>query len=58
VLFTSKDRNPYAYLVAALAKGGQLYVLEVFFPDLETQGRHLEAVREAMESMEVRPWLW
>jgi hypothetical protein len=58
VLFTSKDRNPYAYLVAAHARGGQLYVLEVFFPDLEKQDRHVEAVREAMESMEVRPWLW
>ena len=58
VLFTSKDRNPYAYLVAVRTERGSLYVLEVFFPDLEARDRHLEGIRESMESMEVRPWLW
>jgi hypothetical protein len=58
VLFTSKDRNPYAYLVAIQGKRGRLYVLEVFFPDLAAMEKHLAGIREAMESMEVRAWLW
>jgi hypothetical protein len=58
VLFTSKDRNPYAYLVAVQIKGGKLYVVEVFFPDAEAKEQHLEDIREALGSMEVRPWLW
>jgi hypothetical protein len=58
VLFTSKDRNPYAYLVAVLAKRGRLYVVEVFFPDIEVKERHLTGIREALGSMEVRRWLW
>lgn len=57
-LFTSKDRNPYAYLVAVQVKGGRLYVLEVFFPDLEARDQHLAGIREAMGSLEVIPWLW
>jgi hypothetical protein len=58
VLFTSKDRNPYAYLAAVRVRGRTLYVLEVFFPDLETRDRHLAGIRRAMEAMEVRPWPW
>jgi hypothetical protein len=58
VLFTSKDRDPYAYLVAVRIKGNGLYVVEVFFPDLEAKDQHLEGIREAMDSLEVRPWLW
>jgi hypothetical protein len=57
-LFTSKDRNPYAYLVAVRAKGGRLYVVEVFFPDLEARAKHLADIREALLVLEVRPWLW
>lgn len=58
VLFTSKDRSPYAYLVAVRIRGGKLYVLEVFFPDLEARDKHLDDIQEAMLSLEVRPWLW
>jgi hypothetical protein len=58
VLFTSKDRNPYIYLVAVQMEGRRLYVVEVFFPDLEAKDQHLEGIREALESLEVRPWLW
>jgi hypothetical protein len=58
VLFTSKDRNPYAYLVAVHVEGRTLYVLEVFFPNLETRERHLAGIRRAIETMEVRSWLW
>jgi hypothetical protein len=57
-LFTSKDRNPYAYLVAVLVKGGRLYVVEVFFPNLDAQEQHLTGIRDALDSLEVRPWLW
>ena len=58
VLFTSKDRNPYAYLVTVRVNRGRLYVVEVFFPDLESQERHLAGIREALVSLEVHPWLW
>jgi len=58
VLFTSKDRNPYAYLVAVLVNRGRLYVVEVFFPDIEAKELHLIGIREALDSLEVRPWLW
>jgi hypothetical protein len=58
VLFTSKDRNPYVYLVAVLVKGGRVYVIEIFFPDVEAKEQHLESIREALDSLEVRPWLW
>ncbi|MBA7479002.1 hypothetical protein ES707_14433 [subsurface metagenome] len=57
-MFTSKDRSPYAYLVAVRIRGGKLYVLEVFFPDLEARDKHLDDIQEAMLSLEVRPWLW
>jgi hypothetical protein len=57
-LFTSKDRNPYAYLVAVRIMGGRLYVMEIFFPDMEARDQHLAGIREAIESLEVRPWLW
>jgi hypothetical protein len=32
--------------------------VEVFFPGTEAKENHLEDIREAMESLEVRPWLW
>lgn len=58
VLFTSKDRKPFAYLVVVRVRGSDLYVAEVFLPDLEARDRHIGSIREALASLEVRPWLW
>lgn len=57
-LFTSKDRNPYGYLVAVRVIRGRLYVAEVFFPQPEAKQKHLDGIRQALAAMEVRPWIW
>ena len=49
VLFTSKDREPYYYLVGALplAEEATLVVFEVYFPDRQSLERHFENAVDA-----------
>jgi hypothetical protein len=56
VLFTSKDREPYSYLVgvAPAGDGNTLVVLEIFFPDASARSLRLEALLEALRRLEVR----
>ncbi len=58
VLFGSKDRTPFFYLVAVQATGRNLYVVEVFFPNPESRDKRLETLKEAIRAFEVkwRPW--
>jgi len=49
VLFTSKDAEPYSYLVMTRVRGDELVVLECFFPSDESRQRLLPAVREMVD---------
>ncbi len=51
VLFTSKDRTPYSYLVGVVSGAEDLLVVEVFFPDSDAVQRRLPGVRAALEGM-------
>jgi hypothetical protein len=57
VLFDSKDREPYSYLVGlvpAPKEAGSLVVVEIFFPDASARDLRLEALTEALRRLEVR----
>ncbi len=58
VLFTSKDRRPYSYLVGLRVVRGSLYVVEAFFPDQEAQEKRLAGIRDALGALEVKRWPW
>ena len=53
VLFTSKDREPYNYLVGAipLAEDPTLAVFEVYFPDETARDRHLQDLLDAFRKV-------
>lgn len=48
VLFTSKDREPFRYLVGVLAGGKELQVFEVFFPNETAALKRMETIRAAL----------
>jgi hypothetical protein len=50
-LFTSKDPEPFYYLVAVLVRGSEIVVAEAFFPDAETQQQRLPEVTRALEGV-------
>lgn len=52
VLLTSKDRDPFVYLVTVCVTGRDLRVLEVFFPTQAALAERLPAVRTALEALE------
>ena len=47
VLFKSKDREPYAYLVGVKAAGNNLHIAEVFFPSWDVYNANIESVMKA-----------
>jgi hypothetical protein len=53
-IFKSEDVQPRWYLVGVVARGEDLYVLEVFFPDEEAFLAHEEAVIKALATFEVK----
>jgi hypothetical protein len=53
ILFISKDASPFSYLVGVLSSTEEtllpeVSVVEVFFPDQETTGKHLDSLRSAI----------
>ncbi len=54
VLFTSKDSEPFYYLVGVRDRGRRLYVVEVFFPDRKALEGKLENVKTSLEGMKIR----
>ena len=54
VVFTSKDADPYYYLVGVTVKRKQLYVIEVFFPDMETFKEKGQGIFTSLEQFQVR----
>ena len=54
VLFTSKDRKPFHYLVGVIADRKYINVVEVFFPHDEALNERRGSMLEALESIEVR----
>jgi hypothetical protein len=45
VLFTSKDPQPFYYLVGVVVKDKKLHVIEILFPDPETYEKKCEEVK-------------
>jgi hypothetical protein len=57
VLFSSKDREPYSYLVGVLTtpkEARTLVVVEIFFPDAAALKLRLEALKAALSRLEVK----
>ena len=57
VLFSSKDREPYTYLVGVVTppkESRALVVVEIFFPDASALSLRLEALKEALLRLEVK----
>jgi hypothetical protein len=54
VLLTSKDREPFSFLVAVKAEGRRLHVVEVFFPDPAALRTRLSEIEDALAAAEVR----
>ena len=54
VVFTSKDAEPYLYLVGVTVRGKQLYVIEVFFPDRETFEAKSPGLFKSLEQFRVQ----
>lgn len=47
VIFTSKDREPYVYLVGVQSSGRDLQIAEVFFPTVDIYTRGAAAIMDA-----------
>jgi hypothetical protein len=54
VIFTSKDREPYYYLVGVTVNEKYLYVIEVFFPDRTAFDRRIEGIKKSIEGIKIR----
>jgi hypothetical protein len=54
VLFTSKDKNPFYYLVMVAASNRNLHVVEVFFPDESALQKRYDSILEALSEMKIR----
>lgn len=54
VLFTSKDKEPFSYLVGVLHRNKRLAVVEVFFPTGEALKDRLSEIKGALEEFNVR----
>lgn len=52
VLFTSKDREPYYYLVGVYVDGRKVHVAEVFFPDRDAFDKNFEPILRVLASAE------
>jgi hypothetical protein len=50
-LFTSKDPQPFYYLVALVVRGREIVVAEAFFPDAEAQQQRLPEITRALEGV-------
>ncbi|MCK9463349.1 MAG: DUF4349 domain-containing protein [Proteobacteria bacterium] len=53
-LYKSEDVQPRYYLIGVAARGEDLYVLEVFFPNEEALAAHKDAVIKALATFEVQ----
>jgi len=53
-LYKSEDVQPRYYLVGVAARGEDLYVIEVFFPNEEALTTHKDAVIKALATFEVQ----
>ncbi|MBN2322327.1 MAG: DUF4349 domain-containing protein [Spirochaetes bacterium] len=54
VLFKSKDRKPFYYLVGVIAEGKRLYVAETFFPTEEAFKKEYGGISGTISAFEVR----
>jgi len=54
VLFTSKDREPFYYLVGVVAEKRKLLVIEAFFPSEDSFGKRYGEIARSIEDLEVR----
>jgi hypothetical protein len=54
VMLTSKDREPYGYLVAVVPAGRWLHVIEVFYPTPQEMEKRRAAVEVALKGLRIR----
>jgi hypothetical protein len=54
ILFTSKDREPFSYLVGVLVKDRRLVIVEVFFPNQKALDDRLGQIKSALVEFEVK----
>ncbi len=54
VMLTSKDREPFFYLVAVVPRGRRLHVVEVFYPGRDAFDLRRPVVEKGLAAMEVR----
>jgi hypothetical protein len=52
VIYTSKDIEPYQYLVAVRSRGSLVQVVEVFFPDRDARERRLDGILQVLGGMQ------
>lgn len=54
ILFLSRDREPFRYLVAVRAKGSKLFVVEVFYPNEDVYEEMRGLVTEALTNLGIK----
>ncbi len=54
VLFTSKDRTAFYYLVGVIAMDKFLYVVEVFFPDKSALDKKFDAIMNSLDELKAK----
>ena len=54
VLFTSKDRNPFYYLVGVAADNDNIQIVEIFFPDKSALDLRLEEIKESLKGIKIK----
>ncbi len=53
-IFASPDVKPRYYLVAVTVRDDEIYVIEAFFPNLETLETHRQSVIDALKSLVIK----
>ncbi len=54
VIFTSKDRKPYYYVVIPIVRSKKLHVFELFFPDEMAYKLYFDEVKKSLSTLEVK----
>ena len=54
VIFTSKDADPFYYLVGVVTQKDTIYVIEAFFPDGASLDKRLDGIKESIGGFDVK----
>ena len=53
-IFTSKDVEPFYYLVGVVTEKNTIYVIEVFFPGRPSLDKRLNGIKESLRGFGVK----